>query len=499
MSAPPPSVTSERGTVGGLLLKNTAYLTIAQVLTIPLAMVMNAALARYLGPAHFGDIYLAVTIVAFGFLAVEWGSQGALPAIIARDRSRASVALGSFFAWAFASGILVYVLLAGGTTVLGYGRDFQWVLALVFLNAFASAYVASCKDTMRGFERTDIPAVVHVGQQLLAAALVVLALVLGGDTRAALSAQAAASVAVLFVTYRTVRRLGVGPVHFDRDQLKGLLKEGAPFVFFALAMTLQPYIDALYLSKLAPPDVMGYHAVARRLIGVLLLPATALIGALYPTLCRLNATDPGAFVRTASDAMRSVSLVAVPIALGCGLYPQLGVAIFDRQSFGPAEDNLRVLSIFLLFVYVTMPIGTTLLAAGRQRAWTGVQALCVLVSLGLDPLLIPIFQERLGNGGVGVSLATLASEMVVFGFGLWLAPKGVLNRRLLRSVALALVAGVAMAGFAYVTRTWSAFLAAPLAISVYVVVLLATGGVDKDDRAKVWSIVGPKLARLSGR
>src|ERR1700748_3809103 len=68
--------------------RNTAFLMAAQVLGMPLSMTVNAVMARGLGPEDFGYIYLAQTLVAFGFLAVEWGQNGTLPSMIARDRTR---------------------------------------------------------------------------------------------------------------------------------------------------------------------------------------------------------------------------------------------------------------------------------------------------------------------------------------------------------------------------------------------------------------------------
>src|SRR5450432_3284964 len=82
-----------------LVVRNTLYLTAAQVVTIPLSIVINALTARYLGPAEFGYIYLASTICTFAFLAVEWGQQGVLPAAIARDHAQAATLLGTSLAW----------------------------------------------------------------------------------------------------------------------------------------------------------------------------------------------------------------------------------------------------------------------------------------------------------------------------------------------------------------------------------------------------------------
>ena len=475
-----------------LVLKNTLYLGIAQALTIPISVVVNGLMARYLGAEVFGHIYFATTLTGFGFLGVEWGHHGVLPALVAQNHSRGGPLLGSSLVWRAAAGCLVYLLLAGACWALGYEVVLQQALAFVFLGALVNSFLNAGKDTMRGFERTDVPSIAQVAQQFAVAILVAPVLMLGGGMQAALLAQVAAAALLLLPVARALAKIGVGKLSISRSDIGVLFKGGTPFVFFGLALALQPNIDALYLSKLAPTEVMGWHGAARRLIGVLLFPASALVGALYPTLCRLHVSQPNEFLRTTNAALRGACLPVVPVALGCALYPDIGIAIFSREAFGPAEDNLRILALFLFLVYFSMPLGTALLAAGRQRAWTVVQAVCVVVSLVLDPVLVRYTQDRFGNGGIGLCVAAVVSELVVVVAGLWMIPRGVLDRLLLKSLGQSALAGGAMAGIAMATRSISPFISAPLAVVGYGVVLFATGAVDRERLAGLRGLISRK-------
>jgi O-antigen/teichoic acid export membrane protein len=482
--------------LGRLVAKNTFYLTASQALTVPIAIIVNATCARFLGASAFGFLYLAATLSGFGFLAVNWGHESAVPELIARDRSRAGVLLGTSVAWRLSSALLVYALIAFGCYLLHYEAEMQWALVLTFVLTGFASLIGACKDTIRGFERTDIPAYIHVGQQFLTAAFLVPALFLGGRMRTALWVPIPVNALVLFFAWRSLRAVGVGKLSFDRQELKALMVQGTPFVFLGLATALQPNIDAVFLSKLAPPEVMGWFAVSRRLIGVLLFPASALIGALYPTLCRLHVEDREAFNRVCRGSFSSVALLAVPVALGCMLYPEVGVAMFSRKSFVPAEDNLRVLSVFLFLLYFSMPLMTAVLAAGKKRASSFIQALCVLVSVVLDPLLVPFFQRRSGNGGLGLCVAAVLSEALVVACGIALTPRGVFDRRLVRSLLLALVSGGVMAIVARLLRPFmSPFVSAPLAVIAYGLALWGSGGIEKEQMDRIKGVVARKFAR----
>jgi O-antigen/teichoic acid export membrane protein len=246
---------------------------------------------------------------------------------------------------------------------------------------------------------------------------------------------------------------------------------------------------------LASAEVIGWHAAARKLVGMLIFPASALVGALYPTLARLAQQDLKEFKVVSSDAISTATLLVVPVALGCFLYPDIGVRIFSRESFGPAEQNLQLLSIFVFLVYFSMVLGTVLTAAGTQRAWAVAQAACLVVSCVLDPLLIPWFQAKTGNGGLGLCIATNASELLMVSAGIYLSPPGLFNAALVRKLLLMLVSGLAMVVVAKLLGRFSPFLAAPIAVLAYAGALVATGALDREKALALKNMFARKLAR----
>ena len=480
---------------GRLVLRNTAYLGIAEVLTTPLSVVLNAMLARFLGAANLGHIYFATTICSAAMLFVGWGQGGPLPAAVALDRASAGRFLGTSLAWRLGAALVTYALVAVSCHMLGFSAAEQWAIGLVFLASSLANLVNACQEAIRGFERTDIAAYTRVGSQLLATVLVIPVLLAGGGLRMTLAAQALGWLAVLVVIVRTLRPIGVAQLTWDRAAFGHLMRAGTPFVFFDVVLKVQPGIDAFYLARLAPSEVVGWYAVSQRLVGFLLIPATALVGALYPTLCRLYATDRAGFLRTTRESLVTVSMLVMPVALGCALYPDIGVSIFGREAFRPAEDTLRVFALDVFLIYFSMLIGTALLAAGRQRIWTFVQLVCVVNSLVLDPLLIRYFQARTGNGGTGLPVTATISELLMAAVGAALLPKGVLDGALIKRLLLSLASGAVMVGAALSLRGLSSWVAAPIAGLSYVLALYWTGAVSREQFAALQGFVGRKLRR----
>jgi O-antigen/teichoic acid export membrane protein len=482
-----------------LLMRNTLFLSLAQIVGMPLSILLSVFTGRYLGVTALGYLYLATTFNAFAFIAVEWGQFGALPLLVAPDHSRAGRLLGTALVWRGALSLFATGALLVGSYLLGYNVRVLQAIALASAVFSISAISNACIFTVFGFERTDIAARRQVFEQFTTVLVVAPVLVLWGNLNAMLTATALVACVVLVFVSRAIRPVGIGRLTYDFGTLRLLLKQGTPFVFVNLAMQLQPYIDALFLSKLGSADSVGWLAASKRLIGVLIFPAAALGGAFFPTLCRLHATNKEAFIATSSSSLRMVSLLVFPVAIGCLLFPDIGIAVFSRRSFGPAEDDLRVLSAFLFLVYFSMAIGQCVLAAGRQRPWAIVQSLCVGVSLALDPVLVTWFQRHRSNGGLGVCWTSVLSEGLVVGCGIVMSPRGLFDGRVLRAFARAAVAGAAMAAVARALRHLSSFAVAPLAVAIYVVILWLIGGIEKSDLDALRPLGGRFLAKLGVR
>jgi O-antigen/teichoic acid export membrane protein len=463
------------------VFRNTALLLLAQVLVTPVVVLVNAIAARTLGSADFGRFYQALTFTSFVFLLVEWGQPAVLTAKVAIRRSAAGELLGSALAIRLCAAVLAGATVPFLCLLAGYDRDFVIVVALAILGGTFATLSGACQDVVRGFERMDFAAASYVGWQFLSAAAVVPTLLLGGGLRGLLIAQGVCAAVGAVFMLTLLPRMSVPKLSVRFAAVQDLLRSGRPFLVFGLVLMLQPLVDAALLSRFAPAESLGWYAAARKLVGALTFPAVALVASLYPVLCRLHVEDRDGFRRTAADALSAVAIGVVPIALGCALFPELGVAIFGQSRYGPAQDDLRVLAPYILLVYLSMPIGSCLVSSGRQVAWTVVQFVSVLISAGLDPPLIRWFQAHAGNGGLGVCVATVVSEILMLSGGLWLLPEGILRRIPRRPLACALLSGAVMAATAAIAlsvTSLDALTRAILAVLAYVVSVKLCGGVN---------------------
>jgi O-antigen/teichoic acid export membrane protein len=88
-------------------------------------------------------------------------------------------------------------------------------------------------------------------------------------------------------------------------------------------------------------------------------------------------------------------------------------------------------------------LGVLLMSIGRQATWVAAQIATAALKIGLNVLIIPVFESAVGNGALGASVVTIVIEIVVFVIAIVLIPKHFLELESAKDAAKIICAGVA--------------------------------------------------------
>ncbi len=214
-------------------------------------MVVQALIARRLGPGPFGAIYFATAALGVWYLFVEWGGHAQVAAEVARDR-RAGARL-------FASGMLLRVVFAVGRAAghscrsaagCGYDEAVRLALSLVSMKLALQGLGALCLAVVRGYEKVHWQAGSAVFGNLTEAALVVTTLL--ARRRPAGSAAWRRSSAAGDDARRAGRHGRTAPprhVAVPTGARPGASCSGGfSFLILDVVVRLQPFVDATFLG-----------------------------------------------------------------------------------------------------------------------------------------------------------------------------------------------------------------------------------------------------------
>ncbi len=463
------------------MARNVLHLGLGQVGTTVLTVLLNATLARTLGPADFGLLYLVTTIATFAYVVVDWGHGGLIIRETARDPRRSGELLGTAMALRTVCALAACAVAVASTWLLGYDMR-TCVLTGALIMGWLPLYLGlSFGWVFRGRERMDRDALLNLvakGATLLGS---IVCFALGARLLGLVLTWSLAGWLTLAIGILMYRRLDLPAMAANLSTARELLRDGAPLLAITLVVGVEPYVNANILYKMASPTVVACYGAASNIFGTLIAPATILGSTTYPRLS--SARDPAEFKRAFGISLRLLSLLAFLGGIGTYLFADVPVAlIYSLEKFAPAVDSLRAFAPVLVLMYVDIFLASAIVAAGKAVRLAGIKAASVAFTSGLVFVLVPLYQARYANGGLGAIHAMAIGELVMVVAEAILMGE-FLDRRTLGDLLRGLIAAAATF---MVVREWPAltpFLAIPLCVSVFAAISLLVGAVNRSDVA----------------
>lgn len=455
------------------LARNAFHLVLGQVGTMVLGILFSAALGRTLGVGDFGLYFLITSFSAFALVLVDWGQQYFGIREVARVPERGGELLGTGLVLRAVGTALVCLPIGLSAWALGYDRrTIGFAVAFVALN-LPLFLAQNFAVVFRGQDRMGLDATVSVTNRAAGLVLALAALGLGLGLGGVVVAQGFAGCIALGIAIHLYRRVSHGPLRFTRATAVEILTGGTAIVTMSLATNVQPYIDAILLSKLVPREAVGWYGAAKTVMGTLLAPSLILGAAAFPRLSRAAGNAPQ-FLREMRQAGRPMVWLGGLAAVGTWHFAPVAIKLIygSKGDFGPAAIILSVFGLGLFLVFIDVLLGTSATAIGRTTPFSIIKIATVVLATGLELFLVPWFQRVHGNGGIGVVTAFVGCELLVFGGLLSLMPAGVPGPILL-DAGRALLAAFGTAALLHWLPPFTPWLAIPLCIVIFTV--LSTG------------------------
>ncbi|HLX11869.1 MAG TPA: flippase, partial [Bacteroidota bacterium] len=412
------------------LAKNTSVMMMSQVITWISSLILLLSLPRYLGTESYGQLFLAISLAMIAQVVIEFGG----PFLVAKEISRSSGNPSSLLANSLLLRAVLWVLctvaIVGVSYAAGYPSRTRLLIFILVVSKLwegAGRVLASC---YQGFEMMQYPSLGAIIERVTAAAFGVAALLLGAGAVTIACVMAMSTLLNALTQAFFIRRIITTPLEITWNHMKYLLTAGVPYVFWSIFAIVYYRIDAVMLSIMTPPRVVGWYGAAYRLFDVLMFLPSIYVTALFPVLSKSWGKDSLLHARTMQKSLDYILFAGIPISVCVYFFAkQIIGLLFGLPAYEPSIILLQVFAVGLLLVYIDFILISTIVASDRTTKWTLAAFTAMLLNMLLNYILIPYCQQRLGNGGIGAAIATLVTEFAVMCCALYLVPESLLRQR----------------------------------------------------------------------
>lgn len=426
--------------------RNTSIMFVQQLVTWVSSFVLLILLPRYLGPVEYGRLFLAVSIVDMFRVLVTYGGNYLIAKNVSRDRQSTGQVVVDAIAFRTAFGVVALL----GIGVFCLFTDYPVITqTLIVINGIGLLWYGTGVVLFAGFQGHELLKFTSAGamaERIFISVTGVVALWLGGGTIIMSVIYILGNLLNAVVLGSFIRRITPSLPRVNWGSTISQIRDGVPYFLFAVFSIIFYRIDSVMLSKMSPETVVGWYGGAYRLFDVLNFLPYIFTLAVYPVLSRLWSEEEEAHRRTTRKSVEFIVLAGIPVMVGMiGFAPQVINDVMGWNGFGPSITVLRVLCTGILFLYVDMVLGTTLLSSDRQKHFSLISLAAIPVNVGLNWLLIPWFQSTEGNGGIGAAVATSATELFIMIAIITQMPQGILAGMNLAAIGKGFASGGIMA------------------------------------------------------
>jgi O-antigen/teichoic acid export membrane protein len=219
---------------------------------------------------------------------------------------------------------------------------------------------------------------------------------------------------------------------------------GMPFFLWAALLLVYGSIDILMLEGMTNSSVVGWYSLAYRWVGIPIALPLILATVVLPSLSALAHANGPEFARIVNRAVQIALFAAIPMATGMALVASDIIQFLHYPAgFEHSVLLMQILAIHIPVVALDLVLATALTAKDRQKAWLVVGCVAVVFNPTVNLIAIPLTTHRWGNGAIGASIVTVATEVVMMLGAISLRPAGVLDRAtisfIIRCVGAALI------------------------------------------------------------
>jgi O-antigen/teichoic acid export membrane protein len=429
--------------IANSVAKNTVVQMAQQLVTWASSFLLMLFLPRYLGPVDYGRLYLAMSVSAIFLMLIEFDGRIGVAKRISRYRDEAAQIIVNAVGFRMFFWIISFLGMMTFAFIADYPMTVRILMLIFAIEIFWLGLRTVLWGLFLGNETMNYSTIGNITERVFISAVGITALLLGAHVITMAIIMVTGTFVNFLICVKYSRRLLPVLPKVNWSETRTLIREGFPYLLWTIFGVVYYRIDSVMLSLLTPEAVVGWYGASYKFFDVLAFLPSIYSLSILPVLSRMWGKDDQLLARTTQKSLEFILIAGIPISVMVFTFaPDIIKFFFGLENYAPSIINLKIFSVGLLLIYVDMVLGTTLFACDKQRQWALVAFFAVVLNVSMNFYAIPYTQTHFNNGGIGASIATLATEFFIMGAALKIMPKSILENASVSVSLKAIASGI---------------------------------------------------------
>jgi len=469
-------ITGNQMKVGTTIIKNSGVLILKQLFLMIIALFATAYIARSLGEVYYGKFAFAFAFVVLFRVVGEMGIYALTVREVAADKAKAGIYLGDAIIIRMALSFFMLGSIALVINVMNYPEDTTTVVYIAAGALFFDSLSKAFQSIMEGHQRMEYVAFIHSIISLVQASFAILILYIGFKLIPLALVYLGVSVLGFLLSYLITTKKIVLPIFtIDVERLKYTIKNAFPFAIIALFTLALFKIDIVMLSFFKGDAAVGWYNAAAVLTYNTIVIASALSTSIFPALSGLGRENKDAARNIFEKSFSFLIFIGLPIAIGTTFTAKQIIMLIFGEQYAPSVLILQVIIWYIPFVYVGSLMANVLNAYACQKYVAKTAGIQAVTNILFNLYMIPLY------GPVGAAIATVVTEVLGVGI-LYFRLRHFFSFSFISKIVPYLVfSNAVLVLFLSIMSGWSLAVIVPSSITIYFLILLQSGLVNRED------------------
>ena len=460
------------------IFKNISWMTLSQVITSVCAFLWTILIARYLGVADYGIVSFAVSFNALLGIIMDLGMSTYITREISKNRNLVSKYMSNIFYFKLILAFILFILSA----ILLYLMNYSFITILVTLIFTVELIFTSMTYFLNGvFQAFEMVKYQSIGT-ILNSFLLLIGILLTmnfdwGVVAIAISYAFGYCIYYFYMFYKIVKTFSFPKLELDLKFIKEVFFNSIPFGLTNFFYTIYFSIDIVMLSYLAGDYSTGLYKSAYNIIYVFTTFFVVYQSVIFPIMSKFFKQSQDLLKITYELSVKYLLLIILPLSVGIFFYARPLVDLIYTNQYSLASVPVQILIWTVSFLFINGAASTLLNAINKEFTVTKVYIAAAIFNVLLNVILIPLFDYN------GAAMATVLSEVLITVLTLYyifktdFKPDFSLLKTVIKIIFVSIVLAIAL----YWVNV-SMWLAIPIGIVIYIVLLFITRLIDYNDK-----------------
>ena len=386
------------------VLANASWIITCKIVQAVLALVINMLTARYLGPAQFGTLNYASSLVSFVVPIMQLGINSILVQELVNDPQKEGEILGTSITMNIVSAFLCILGVSAFASIANAGEHDT----ILVCSLYSIILVFQALEMVQYWFQAKLMSKYTSVTMLIAYSIVsgyrIFLLATDKSIYWFSCANAFDCMIIATALIWLYHKLGGSKLSFSFDTAKRLLKKGRYFIISSLMITIFSQTDRVMLKLMIDERSTGYYSAAITCALLSNFVFVAILDSARPSLFESKKRDQREFEDKTVLLFSIINFFSVVQCIVMTLFSGIIVGILYGESYEPAVGILRLAVWYTTFSYAGTVRSIWILAEGHQKYLWIINAFGAIINVVLNILFIP------DMGALGAALASLITQ-----------------------------------------------------------------------------------------